>query len=163
MPFWFIFIIWSVSYLCDICSSVLTSYRAVCMWLQSSGATSFTIHINTSHADIAAAWSGQLVYDFAVFLLTLVRSLQIRRERSRSITQILLRDDMHFEFALLLQPTSLTLGTMYFACVENWWMSIADEIPSFQSNVCSQRCKYICVIGELSRHVPPYFPKYIPG
>lgn len=79
------------------------------MRLQSSDVMLFTTHINTSHADIAAAWSGQLVYDFAVFLLTLVRSLRIRRERSRSITQILLRDGMYFELALLLQPTSFNV------------------------------------------------------
>ncbi|KIM64891.1 hypothetical protein SCLCIDRAFT_1212996 [Scleroderma citrinum Foug A] len=43
---------------------------------------------------IAIAWSGQLLYDFVVFLLTLVGSLRIRKEgtRSRSIIDILLRD-----------------------------------------------------------------------
>ncbi|KAL4075681.1 hypothetical protein J3A83DRAFT_4186544 [Scleroderma citrinum] len=40
----------------------------------------------------AAAWTGQLVFDFVVFLLTLIRSLQIRKERSQSIIDIFLRD-----------------------------------------------------------------------
>ncbi|KAL4068469.1 hypothetical protein V8B97DRAFT_1918589 [Scleroderma yunnanense] len=41
---------------------------------------------------MAAAWSGQLAFDVVVFLLTLVRSLRIRKEGSRSIVDILLRD-----------------------------------------------------------------------
>lgn len=41
---------------------------------------------------IAIAWGGQLLYDFVIFLLTTVRSLRIRKEGSRDITDILLRD-----------------------------------------------------------------------
>ncbi|KAL4073436.1 hypothetical protein J3A83DRAFT_2536084 [Scleroderma citrinum] len=41
---------------------------------------------------VAAVWSGQLVFDILVFLLTLVRSLQIRKESSRSIVDTLLWD-----------------------------------------------------------------------
>ncbi|KIM64893.1 hypothetical protein SCLCIDRAFT_600225 [Scleroderma citrinum Foug A] len=57
-----------------------------------------------THTDIAIAWSGQLLYDFVIFLLTLVGSLRMRNEGSRSVTDILLRD-----------------GSMYFAvmCAAN--------------------------------------------
>ncbi|KIM63142.1 hypothetical protein SCLCIDRAFT_1214447 [Scleroderma citrinum Foug A] len=41
---------------------------------------------------LALAWSAQLVFDTFIFLLTLMRSLRIWRERSRSIIEILLRD-----------------------------------------------------------------------
>ncbi|KAL4073413.1 hypothetical protein J3A83DRAFT_4228341 [Scleroderma citrinum] len=49
---------------------------------------------------MAVAWSGQLVFDFSVFLLTLWQSLRIRTVGNRNVTDILLRD-----------------GTLYFACV----------------------------------------------
>ncbi|KAL4068448.1 hypothetical protein V8B97DRAFT_2024728 [Scleroderma yunnanense] len=42
--------------------------------------------------DMAVAWSGQLVFDFSVFLLTLWQSLRIRTVGNRNVTDILLRD-----------------------------------------------------------------------
>ena len=50
--------------------------------------------------DIAAAWGGQLIFDVCIFILILVQSLHIRRERSRSISNILLQDGMYFELGL---------------------------------------------------------------
>lgn len=41
---------------------------------------------------MVAAWSGQLIYDFVIFLLTLVRSLRIQKQPTHSITTLLLRD-----------------------------------------------------------------------
>ena len=51
------------------------------------------VHFSISQhcSDVAIAWSGQLLYDFVIFLLTLVRSLWIRT-KGRSITYLLLRD-----------------------------------------------------------------------
>ena len=62
------------------------------------------MHINT-HTDIAIAWSGQLLYDFVVFLLTLVGSLRIRKKGSgsRSIIDTLLRDGVSIDLALPLR------------------------------------------------------------
>ena len=52
------------------------------------------VHFSISryYSDIAIAWGGQLLYDFVIFLLTLVRSLWIRTRGNRSITYLLLRD-----------------------------------------------------------------------
>ena len=52
---------------------------------------------------MAIAWSGQLLYDFVIFLLTLVGSLRMRKEGSRSITDILLRDGVSIDLALSLR------------------------------------------------------------
>jgi len=57
----------------------------------------------TVHKDLAVAWSTQLVFDTFIFLLTLMRSLHIRKERSRSIVEIILRDGVSFELGLLLK------------------------------------------------------------
>ena len=43
-------------------------------------------------ADLAVAWCGLLIFDIAVFLLTLWRSLRIRIVGNRNVTDILLRD-----------------------------------------------------------------------
>ena len=51
-------------------------------------------------ADIAAAWGGQLIFDMCIFILILVRSLRIRREWSRSISNVLLQDGMYFEHGI---------------------------------------------------------------
>jgi len=50
------------------------------------------------YADLAVAWSGQLVFDFAVFLLTLWSSLSVRMVGSRNVMDILLRDGMFSHF-----------------------------------------------------------------
>ena len=59
----------------------------------------------STHADIAIAWSGQLLYDFVVFLLTLVGSLRMRKEGSRSgsVIHILLRDGVSIDLTLSLR------------------------------------------------------------
>ena len=59
------------------------------------------------HADMAAAWSGQLIFDIFIFLFTLIRSLRIRKQATRSIADILLRDGAPVELALPLQLTSM--------------------------------------------------------
>lgn len=46
----------------------------------------------STHSDSAIAWSSQLLYDFVVFLLTLMRSLHTGKVWHRSIANILLRD-----------------------------------------------------------------------
>ncbi|KAL4066245.1 hypothetical protein V8B97DRAFT_1103428 [Scleroderma yunnanense] len=51
--------------------------------------------------DLAAGWSGQLVFDLMIFLLTILRSLRFWNTGSRSLINILLRD-----------------GSLYFACVK---------------------------------------------
>jgi len=61
-----------------------------------------------THTDMAIAWSGQLLYDFVVFLFTLVGSLRMRKEGSRSITDILLRDGVFIDLALLLRLSLIT-------------------------------------------------------
>ncbi|KAL4068471.1 hypothetical protein V8B97DRAFT_1918591 [Scleroderma yunnanense] len=55
--------------------------------------TALPMIVPRSTCYVAAVWSGQLVFDILVFLLTLVRSLQIRKESSRSIVDTLLWDD----------------------------------------------------------------------
>ncbi|KAL4061994.1 hypothetical protein J3A83DRAFT_4406797 [Scleroderma citrinum] len=50
---------------------------------------------------LAAGWSGQLVFDLMIFLLTILRSLRFWNTGSRSLINILLRD-----------------GSLYFACVK---------------------------------------------
>jgi len=52
--------------------------------------------MHTVHIDLAVAWSAQLSFDIFIFLLTLVRSLRIRNERSRGTIDILLRDGVSF-------------------------------------------------------------------
>ena len=56
------------------------------------------------YADLAIAWSGLLMFDFIVFLLTLWASLRVRMVRNRSVTDILLRDGVfnHFHYFYLL-------------------------------------------------------------
>ena len=49
--------------------------------------------------DLAVAWGAQVLFDTFIFLLTLMRSLRIWQERSRSIIEILLRDGVSFELA----------------------------------------------------------------
>ncbi|KIM64919.1 hypothetical protein SCLCIDRAFT_601509 [Scleroderma citrinum Foug A] len=53
------------------------------------GCTSFS---SQSSLHLAIAWSGLLMFDFIVFLLTLWASLRVRMVRNRSVTDILLRD-----------------------------------------------------------------------
>ena len=55
-------------------------------------------------AVMAVAWSGQLIFDFAVFLLTLWSSLRVRMVGNRNVTDILLRDGEfnHFHYFYLL-------------------------------------------------------------
>ena len=64
-----------------------------------------SIFSHTVYIDCAVAWSAQLVFDTFIFLLTLMRSLHIRKERSRSIVEIILRDGVSFELGLLLKLT----------------------------------------------------------
>lgn len=58
-----------------------------------------------SHIDVAIVWSTQIALDALIFLLTLIQSLRIRKEGSRNIIDILLRDGVSFELALLLSLT----------------------------------------------------------
>ena len=109
------------------------------------------------HADIAAAWSGQLILDILIFLFTLIRSLRIRKQVTRSIADILLRDGAPVELALSTATyTNESLGSLYFGCVFVWGKPMAtDKMLSFQDNVWSQRCECDYAISELSSHVPP--------
>ncbi|KIM64896.1 hypothetical protein SCLCIDRAFT_23259 [Scleroderma citrinum Foug A] len=86
--------------------SYFSSEQAMCMSLHS-------IFRNTV---------SDLLYDFVIFLLTIVQSLQIRKEGVRDITDILLRD-----------------GSLYFAYVGDYFYEAnhVDETPSFQSYVWS--------------------------
>ncbi|KIM64900.1 hypothetical protein SCLCIDRAFT_114305, partial [Scleroderma citrinum Foug A] len=56
---------------------------------------------------IAIAWGGQLLYDLVIFLLTIIRSLRMRKEGIRDITDILLRDGMSIDTALPLRFTPI--------------------------------------------------------
>lgn len=91
----------------------LCAITAGCWAIISSSADSTTLSLSqwelmstmdcsyySSHSSLylAVAWSGQLMFDFAVFLLTLWSSLCVRMVGSRNVTDILLRD-----------------GTLYFA------------------------------------------------
>ncbi|KIM55747.1 hypothetical protein SCLCIDRAFT_286578 [Scleroderma citrinum Foug A] len=85
----------------------LTFEQGMCMLLQSDSRNKISDISTFSHTvyiDLAVAWSTQLVFDTFIFLLTLMRSLHIRKERSRSIVEIILRD-----------------GSLYFAimCIAN--------------------------------------------
>ena len=95
------------------------------MSLQSDSRKRFSdisVFTHTVHIDLAIAWSAQLVFDTFVFLLTLMQSLHIRRERGRSIIEIMLRDG-----AFRTRPSTETytnglLGSLYFACVEDCFL-----------------------------------------
>ncbi|KAG6330710.1 hypothetical protein ID866_8379 [Astraeus odoratus] len=47
---------------------------------------------------MAIAWSGQLLFDLAVFLLTLWRSLRVRTPGSMNLVDVFLRDGVHVLF-----------------------------------------------------------------
>ena len=55
--------------------------------------------VMTFITDAAIAWSGQLLYDFVIFLLTISRSLRARKEGSRSIADVLIRDGVSVALA----------------------------------------------------------------
>ena len=68
---------------------------------------------------MAVVWGRQLVFDMTIFLLTLIRSLRIRREGSLGIVNILLRDGVYFERDFPLGLINRLLpGSMYFAWAE---------------------------------------------
>jgi len=56
---------------------------------------------------MAAAWSGQLIFDILIFLFTLIRSLRIRKQATRSIADILIRDGAPVKLAFSLQLTPM--------------------------------------------------------
>ena len=84
----------------------MISYRGVCRSHQSDSRTKVTdtsVFTHTILIDLAVAWSVQLLFDIFIFLLTLMRSLYIRKEGSRGIIEILLRDGVSFELGLPLK------------------------------------------------------------
>ncbi|KAL4068467.1 hypothetical protein V8B97DRAFT_1888049 [Scleroderma yunnanense] len=59
---------------------------------------------------LAAGWSGQLVFDLIVFLLTIVQSLRFRQARSRSIINILIRDgSLYFAIICAVNVANITV------------------------------------------------------
>ena len=58
-----------------------------------------------NNTDLAAEWSGQLVFDLVVFLLTTMQSRRLRKSGTRSITDILLRDGTSILLSLFLELT----------------------------------------------------------
>lgn len=72
---------------------------------------------HTSYADLAVAWSGLLIFDITVFLLTLWQSLHIRMAGNRNVTDILLRDGVFDHFLSAIYLCMECLGVLYFACV----------------------------------------------
>ena len=58
--------------------------------------------------DLAISWTGQLVFDILIFLLTLLKTLRIQKEGQRSITDLFLRDGVSVMnmFSLKLIPVN---------------------------------------------------------
>lgn len=80
--------------------------------------------------DVAAAWSGQLLFDALVFGLTLWRSVYSRTPRRRSITDVLLRDGCLY-FAVM---SAANLGNIIALLVANDNVkNIADSFTSIIS------------------------------
>ena len=136
----------------------------MCTSLQSdsrSKVSDTSVFAHTIHIDLAVAWSAQLVFDTFIFLLTLMQSLRIRKERSRSIVEIILRDGVFRTRPSAETYTDELLGSLYFACVEDLFgeiSNVAEATSYLQDNVCNQCCERSCVIGESYSRVPPYFP-----
>lgn len=77
--------------------------------------------INTG---VAITWTGQLVFDIAVFLLTLVQTLRNQRPGRRSIIDVILFDGVFGpDFISGETYTNGLLGCLYFAYVEDSLMA----------------------------------------
>ncbi|KIM64921.1 hypothetical protein SCLCIDRAFT_1213034 [Scleroderma citrinum Foug A] len=63
---------------------------------------------------MAVAWSGQLIFDFAVFLLTLWSSLRVRMVGNRNVTDILLRDGALY-FAVMCGANAANIAVLLVA------------------------------------------------
>ena len=113
LSIWFIFVLQSVSSLFIACLTYDWCFTGACVCYSNQHLKSRLWYCSlcvteSSHSDMVAAWSGQLIYDFVIFLLTLVRSLRIRKQPTHSITTLLLRDgvSVHLTFSLQLMSVN---------------------------------------------------------
>ena len=84
----------------------------------------FQHHICAINTGVAIAWTGQLVFDIAVFLLTLVQTLRIQKEGRQSITDVFLRDGVSVPDCIFSETHSRgLLGCLYFAYVKDSLMA----------------------------------------
>jgi len=105
LPLWFICVTRAVSLLCIVCETYGWHFAAPCVCpsdlrtVNNVSDISRYVLCTSTHTDLVIVWSGLLLYDFVIFLLTLVGTLRMRKGGSRSITDILLRDGVSIDLA----------------------------------------------------------------
>ena len=85
---------------------------------------------------VVAAWSGQLIFDMFIFLLTLIRSLRIRKHQSRSISDILLRDGMCFEVSFSPDLPYWIIRCTVLRVSQSWVESIISSMKRHDLGQC---------------------------